>query len=111
MIVLVVMLGLGLVGSAIGKPKGNPVGGFFVGALLGPLGWLFIGLSGPSNKVKAQREAKAQADLAIAVSTAVSTAMAATQAPAPVATAGPIAVPAGEGTIVERFAAQHRQTV
>ena len=37
----------GGVGYVIGEPKGRPVGGFILGILIGPIGWLLVGL-GPS---------------------------------------------------------------
>lgn len=71
MIVLILLLVFGLVGYAIGKPKGNPIGGFVVGFLLGPLGWLFIAVSGKTAKQK-RREQEA---LSVTVATAVAQAL------------------------------------
>ena len=39
------------IGSLIGKRKNRPVGGFVLGLLLGPLGWLLVFL-GPTAKDK-----------------------------------------------------------
>lgn len=37
---LVIMLIMGGIGAVIGQKKGQPVGGFFLGVLLGPIGWI-----------------------------------------------------------------------
>lgn len=41
----------GLIGMAIGSVKGSPGTGFFLGFLLGPIGWLIIALV-PDNRPK-----------------------------------------------------------
>jgi hypothetical protein len=41
----------GLVGWVIGERKGRPAAGFFLGALLGPIGWLVVAV-GPDIKAQ-----------------------------------------------------------
>jgi hypothetical protein len=41
----------GLVGLAIGQPKGRPLGGFILGALIGPIGWILVA-AGPKVERK-----------------------------------------------------------
>jgi hypothetical protein len=97
-----------LVGCAIGasNDKGRGADGFILGFLLGPLGWLIVAALGASKKVRAQQAAKATAEL---VATVAAATVAATQATPPVVAQGRVVVPAGDGTIVERFAAQYQQ--
>ena len=35
---------MGGVGAAIGSVKGRPVGGLILGLVLGPIGWLLVGI-------------------------------------------------------------------
>ena len=41
----------GLVGAAVGIGKGRPLGGFILGAIVGPVGWLLVA-TGPSMHPK-----------------------------------------------------------
>lgn len=43
---LCAMIVSGLIGGAIGGRKGQPVGGFIISCLLGPVGWLIAAVSG-----------------------------------------------------------------
>ena len=43
LILLLWILVLGGIGYVIGQRKGRPVGGFILGALIGPIGWLLVG--------------------------------------------------------------------
>ncbi len=49
-IILISGLFGGLIGYSIGNKKGQPGAGFFLGLLLGPIGWLIIALSKDKNK-------------------------------------------------------------
>lgn len=40
----------GLIGAAIGQRKGRPVGGFILGAIVGPIGWLLVAFGGTGAK-------------------------------------------------------------
>lgn len=48
----------GLVGLAIGQTRGRPLPGFFLGLLIGPIGWLLV-LVGPNPK-KAKEDKEKQ---------------------------------------------------
>jgi hypothetical protein len=51
MSILLVLFVLGLIGYAIGKNKGMGWVGFLLGAVLGPIGWLIIGINS-GDKIK-----------------------------------------------------------
>jgi hypothetical protein len=44
-----------LVGLAIGQTRGRPLAGFFLGLLIGPIGWLLV-FFGPNPKKKKEEE-------------------------------------------------------
>jgi hypothetical protein len=44
----------GVVGYYLGGTKGQPIGGFLTGVLLGPLGWMLIIIFGNSGARKCQ---------------------------------------------------------
>jgi len=50
----------GLIGGAIGWPKGRPVWGFFLGLLLSVLGLVIIALSKPSDEALTRRAMERQ---------------------------------------------------
>lgn len=57
--ILVVLLFMGLVGAAIANVRsGETFGGFLMGFVLGPLGWLIAALKGPDPKRADRMEAK-----------------------------------------------------
>jgi len=47
-----------LIGWYIGHSKGRSFGGFILGFFLGPIGWIIIGLCGPTEKTIIRRELK-----------------------------------------------------
>jgi len=54
----------GLIGWAIAKNKGRGVAGFWLGALLGWIGWIIAAILSPSPEADAKRIATTQAHLA-----------------------------------------------
>lgn len=50
-ILVIAILLFAFVGAAIGAPKGRAVGGFLLGLVLGPIGWLLI-IFGPNAQPK-----------------------------------------------------------
>jgi hypothetical protein len=51
-----------IISWAIGAGKGNSAGGFFLGALLGPLGILITALLKPTVQIQAQRDIALEAE-------------------------------------------------
>ncbi len=49
--VIYALLLCSLIGIAIGQTRGRPIAGFFLGLLIGPIGWLLV-LVGPNPKKK-----------------------------------------------------------
>ncbi len=47
-----------LIGMAIGGGKGKAMEGFFLGLLLGPIGWIISAVSQPSDKIRHERLAE-----------------------------------------------------
>ena len=49
MIYVVIALVMGLIGSLVGRPKGYPVWGFFMGLVLSLIGVIIVALWSPKN--------------------------------------------------------------
>jgi hypothetical protein len=48
----------GLIGSAIGRGKGRATEGFWLGALLGFIGWIIVAVMEPTDEVRVARQAE-----------------------------------------------------
>jgi hypothetical protein len=55
----------GLIGWAIAKNKGHGTAGFFLGALLGWIGWIIAALLSPTPEAEARQIARTHAHLAV----------------------------------------------
>jgi hypothetical protein len=53
----------GLIGAIIGQRKGRAGAGFFLGILLGPIGWLIVGLGPDYKKVRESKKCPFCAEL------------------------------------------------
>ena len=56
-ILLVIFIFSALIGLAIGSSKGRGAAGFWLGGLLGFIGWIIVALMSPTPEVEAQRTA------------------------------------------------------
>ncbi len=52
----------GIIGFVIGNVKGRPLAGFFLGLLIGPIGWIVTACGPNPKKEAAAREAEALAE-------------------------------------------------
>jgi hypothetical protein len=57
LVITVVMAAFGIAGSLIGRRKGFPVWGFFMGAILGVIGLVILACWRPDRKALVRREA------------------------------------------------------
>ena len=68
LVVLVFLCGVsGLIGMAIGSGKGRGLDGFWLGLLLGFIGWIIVAVMRPSPSVQHERDAALVAAIAVGV--------------------------------------------
>jgi hypothetical protein len=46
---IVTVIAMAVAGGFIGARRGRPAAGFFLGLILGPIGWVIVGFSGPAE--------------------------------------------------------------